>query len=245
MVRHTSTTVEASDRPIRLVVIEPRAILGIGVREILDQAQGIEVVGYAATPGEGISLVGFEAPDVVLLDVALTESAASEDTRRLHQGAPNSALVVMGPNDDANILGAAEVGAVARVGVMADAAELVDTIRRAADGEDPLKDELIARPDLMERIVDEMRESILADSPPSMLTPRELDILTLVAAGSTNREISEALGLSEQTVKNHLSRCFRKMGVPNRTRAVVHARRHGWLVLAGVPDGRGEPAPNE
>ena len=203
------------------------------------------MVGYAATPAEGIPLVGQEAPDVVLLDVALSESEATEDTRRLHQGAPNSALVVMGPDDDANILGAAEVGAVARVGVMADAAELVDTIRRAADGEDPLKDELIARPDLMERIVDGMRESILADSPPSTLTPRELDILTLVAAGSTNREISEALGLSEQTVKNHLSRSFRKMGVPNRTRAVMHARRQGWLGLAGVPDRGGEPAPSE
>jgi DNA-binding NarL/FixJ family response regulator len=237
--------VEASDRPIRLVVIEPRAILSVGVREILDQAQGIEVVGYAATPAEGIPLVGQEAPDVVLLDVALPESEATEDTRRLHQGAPNSALVVMGPDDDANILGAAEVGAVARVGVMADAAELVATIRRAADGEDPLKDELIARPDLMERIVDEMRESILADSPPSPLTPRELDILTLVAAGSTNRQISDALGLNEQTVKNHLSRTFRKMSVPNRTRAVMQARRQGWLALAAVPDRRGERAPSE
>jgi DNA-binding NarL/FixJ family response regulator len=245
LARRPSTTADAAGRTIRLVVIEPRAILSLGVREILDQAPGIEVVGYAATAAEGISLVDLEAPDVVLLDVALPESEATENTRRLHQGAPNSALVVMGPDDDANILGAAEVGAVARVGEMADAAELVDTIRRAAGGEDPLKDELIARPDLMERIVDGMREAILSDVPPPILTPRELEILIQVAAGATNREISEALGLSEQTVKNHLSVSFRKMGVPNRLRAVMYANHQGWLELADAPDRRDETEPRD
>jgi two-component system response regulator DevR len=243
LARRPSTTAHAPGRPIRLVVIEPRAILSLGVREILDQAPGIEVVGYAATAAEGIQLVDLEAPDVVLLDVALPESEATENTRRLHQGAPNSALVVMGPDDDANILGAAEVGAVARVGEMADAAELVDTIRRAADGEDPLKDELIARPDLMERIVDGMREAILSDVPPPILTPRELEILIQVAAGATNHDISETFGLSEQTVKNHLSMSFRKMGVPNRLRAVMYAKRQGWLELADEPDRRDETTP--
>ena len=128
---------------------------------------------------------------------------------------------------------------------MAGPAELVETIRRAADGEDPLKDELIARPDLMERIVDGMRESILSDSLAPTLTPRELDILTHVAAGSTNREIAELLGLSVQTVKNHLSVTFHKLGVPNRTHAVMYASRQGWLELDDVPDRRGEPAVTE
>jgi DNA-binding NarL/FixJ family response regulator len=153
--------------------------------------------------------------------------------------------VVIGPDDDASIIGAAEVGAVARVGDMADAAELVATIRRAADGEDPLKDELLGRRDLVERIVDGMREAILVDALPSALTPRELDILRLVAAGSPNREISEALGLSEQTVKNHLSTIFHKLGVPNRTHAVMYASRQGWLDFEDVPDRRSAPASTE
>jgi DNA-binding NarL/FixJ family response regulator len=236
----------ASRRQIRLVVIEPRAILSVGVREILDRAQGIEVVGYAATPAEAMTLVDHEAPDVVLVDIALPEAGATEETRRLHMGAPNAALVVMGPDDDASIIGAAQVGAVARVGEMADPAELVATIRRAADGEDPLKDELMGRLDLVEQIVDGMREAMLTDALlPTTLTPRELDILMLVAAGAQNREISESLGLSEQTVKNHLSTIFHKLGVPNRTHAVMYASRQGWLDLADVPDRRSAPPPSD
>jgi DNA-binding NarL/FixJ family response regulator len=237
--RSGPTSDSPSGRPIRLVVIEPSAILSAGVREVLDEAPGIEVVGYAATAGEAVELVDHEAPDVVLVDMALPEAGATEDTRRLHRGAPNSAFVVMGPDDDAGIIGAAEVGAVARVGDTADPAELVATIRRAAGGEDPLKDELMGRHDLVERIVDAMRDAVLVDAIPTpILTPRELDILRLVAAGGSNREISVSLGLSEQTVKNHLSTIFHKLGVPNRTHAVMYASRQGWLDLAEVPDRR-------
>jgi len=245
VVRSRPTSAPSSGRQIRLVVIEARTILGVGVREILDHAEGIDVVGYAATSAEAIALVDHEAPDVVLVDIG-PESGGTEETRRLHQGAPNSAFVVMGPDDDANIIGAAEVGAVARVGDTADPAELVATIRRAADGEDPLKHELLGRLDLVERIVDGMREAIISDAvPPTVLTPRELEILILVAAGSHNREISTTLAVSEQTVKNHLSTIFHKLGVPNRTRAVMYATRQGWLDLANVPDRRQVPALTE
>ena len=157
----------------------------------------------------------------------------TEATRQLHQGAPESALVIMGrDDDDASIVGAAEVGAIAHVADTAEPAELVATIRRAADGEDLLRDELIGRPDLLERIVDAMRQSTaVEDLPANPLSPRELDVLALVATGSRNREIAQTLGISEQTVKNHLSSLYHKLGVPNRTRAVTYATRHGWLVL--------------
>ncbi len=232
------------DELIRLVVVEPRAILGVGVREILDRAPNIEVLAYVATLAEAKPVVDEVAPDVLLVDVALPRPEAAEATRRLRQSAPESALVVMGrDDDDASIVGAVEVGAIAHVAEMAEPAELVATIRRAADGEDPLKDELVSRPDLVERIVDGMRESILADlRPTGTLTPRELDVLIHVAAGSRNREISEALGVSEQTIKNHLSTILHKLGVPNRTHAVMYAARQGWLALHDVPDTLSIPA---
>jgi len=220
-----------ADPTISLVVVEPRAILGIGVREILDGTPDFDVVAYVDTPAEAMPFVDGTTPDVVLVDVGLPVPDDTDSTRRLRQGAPNSAFVVMGhDDDDSSIVSAVELGAVAHVAAMAEPAELVATIRRVADGEDPLKEQLIGRPDLMERVVDGLRDTILADAEqPKMLTPRELDILAQVAAGSRNREVAETLGMSEQTVKNHLSTVFHKLGVANRTRAVTYATRQGWL----------------
>ena len=227
-----------AEPPIRLVVIEPRTILGVGLQEILDGTPDFDVIAHVQTAAEAAPYVDGTTPDVVLVDVGPSESGTNEATRRLRQGAPNSAFVVMGgDDDDEGIVGAVGIGAVAHVRELAEPDELVATIRRAADGEDPLHDELIGRPDLVRRIVDGVRDTILAEpEQPNTLTTRELEVLGLVAAGSKNREISELLGLSEQTVKNHLSSVFHKLGVPNRTRAVMYASRQGWLDLADLPE---------
>ena len=142
-------------------------------------------------------------------------------------------MVVGREDDDASILEAIEIGATGHVAAVAEPSELVAVIRRVADGEDPLKDEVIGRPDLIDRIMEGFRESFRhADEPAAIpLTPRELDILRHVAAGMRNREVGELLDVSEQTVKNHLSSILHKLGVPNRTHAVTFAVRQGWLTL--------------
>jgi len=223
-------------------VVEPHAIVGAGVRDVLDREPDIEVVAYVSNPADAMAVIGDADPDVVLVDVEFPQPEATQSTRRLHHGAPDSAFVVMGgDDDDASIVGAVEIGATAHVASTVDPVELVATIRRVADGEVPLKDEVIGRPDLVERIVDGIRESFGADRP-ALLTPRELEVLKLVAAGLRNREIAERLGVGEQTVKNHLSTILHKLGVPNRTHAVMYATRQGWLVLDDMPNSSTLPA---
>jgi DNA-binding NarL/FixJ family response regulator len=218
---------------IRVVMVESRALLGIGVREVLDQEPGIEVVAQVRSAHDALPIVNDAAPDVILVNVPPAEAAAGDAARRLHREMPGSALVVLGgEDDDASIVGAVEIGASGHVPELARPHELVATIRAAADGDDPLRAELAARPDLVERIVADVRERMFSDQPPAgPLSTREIEVLRLVAEGLRNREIAEHIAMSEQTVKNHVTSILHKLGVPNRTTAVLYAVRHGWLEL--------------
>ena len=219
--------------PIRLVMVEPRALLGVGIREILDREDDIEVVAHVASPTEAMGVVDEVAADVVLVNPPLPEFDA-DATRRLRREVHDSAFVVVGANDDdASIVGAVEIGAMGHVAEDADPSELVATIRRVASGEDPLKDELDQRPDLVERVIDNVRDLYDKGRRANPLTPREIEVLQLVADGFRNRDIARTLGCSEQTIKNHLRAVMHKLGTSNRTRAVVAAMGQGWLEAEG------------
>lgn len=215
---------------IRLVMVESREVLGAGVRQVLDDEDGIQVVAQVSSPAEALEVMESAAPDVILV-AQPAESSEADAARQLRRESPDAPVVVLGGHDDdASIVGAIEIGAVAHVADTAEPSELLDAIRRAADGEDPLKAELVARPDLVERVVDGIRDTILAEPKPvNPLTPRQLDILRLVASGLRNREIADHLDVTEQTVKNHLSLVMRRTGAPNRKAAVEIAVERGWL----------------
>jgi len=230
MVRCRDTSRPALDETIRLVLVESRVLAGVGVREVLAREPDIEVVAEFRSPAEAIPVVAETGPDVVLVDVGLEEPSVAAATRRLTHGARDSAVIVVGgADDDASILGAIAVGAAAHVSEVAEPDELVAMIRRVAGGEDPLKEELIARPDLVERMVDAVRDGFLRpDGHATMtVTPRELDILRHLASGLRNREIADVLGLSEQTVKNHMSNILSKLGLRDRTQAALYAKELG------------------
>lgn len=231
---HRRTPSPARLETIRVVLVEPRALVGLGIRRALDDEPDMEVVAEVRSADDALAAIGAQSPDVFVIDVEPQEPTAGAATRRLTQESPGSGIVVVGrEDDDASILEAIEIGATGHVSASAEPAELVAVIRRVAGGEDPLRDEVIARPDLVDRIMDGFRESFRrADEPPSIpLTPRELAILRHVAGGLRNREVGELLDVSEQTIKNHLSSILHKLGVPNRTHAVTFAVRQGWLTL--------------
>ena len=230
---------------IRIVVIESSALLGLGIREVLDGEPDMEVVAEVRSAEDALAVSEHRAPDVFILDVDLHEPSASAATHRLAQESPDSGIVVLGrEDDDASILEAIEIGAMGHVPAVAKPGELVAVIRKVADGEDPLRDEVIGRPDLVDRLMEGFRESfrLVDDAPVNPLTPRELDVLRHVAAGMRNRQIGELLDIGEQTVKNHLSSVMHKLGVSNRLRAVTAAVRAGWLALdEDAPDTESRP----
>lgn len=233
--RHTPAT-EPSPDTIRVVLVEPTPLVGAGMREAIDGEPDMQVVAEVRTPGAAIAAVENNAADVVLMDVELHEPGASAAARRLSQDSSSSVVIVGGDDDDRSIMGAMEVGATGHIAAVAQAADLVAVIRRVADGEDQLRDEVVARADLVDRVVEAFREGFRHQDAPSEipLTARELEVLRQVAGGLKNRQIAEQLVLTEQTVKNHLSRIMHKLGVPNRTHAVTFAVRQGWLALDDV-----------
>jgi len=214
------------------MVVGPPSIVGLGIRRALEQESGFDVVAETDSTDEALRFLDEVQPDVIVLDARLRESTPVDATRRLHQKAAGAPIVVVGGDDPATYLGAIAVGATAHVTESAQPAELALAIRRAAQGEDQLKEELGTRPDLVERIVDAFREGFRRqDGRPELpLTARELDVLRLVAQGRRNREIAELLGISQQTVKNHVSSILLRLGVANRERAVEYAVRQSWLV---------------
>ena len=237
MTRRRSTSRPQDDEPIRIVLVESRALAGLGIRGVLDREPDLEVVAEVRSADDALAAAEDQAPDVIILDVQLQEPSTNAATHRLAHDSPTSGIVVLGrEDDDASILEAIEIGAAGHVAAVAEPGELVAVIRKVADGEDPLRDEVIARPDLIDRIMDAFRENARrADEASSNpLTPRELDILRHVAAGMRNREIGALLDVSQQTVKNHVSTILHKLGVPNRVRAVTFAVRQGWLQLDHV-----------
>jgi DNA-binding NarL/FixJ family response regulator len=228
------------DEIIRLVLVESSVLAGVGVRAILDRESDIEILAECRSPGEAIPVVAETGPDVVLVDIGLEEPSVAAAIRLLTQGARGSAVVVVGGAEDgASILGAIAVGAAAHVAAVAEPAELVAMIRRAADGSDPIKESLIARPDLVEQVVDAVRDGFISPAAGSTISvsPRELDVLRHLASGLRNGEIADRLGVSEQTVKNHVSSIHHKLGVSNRIQAVMYAVRLGWLLLDPVAAG--------
>jgi DNA-binding NarL/FixJ family response regulator len=218
--------------PIRLLMVEPRPLVSAGVRQVLDQEEDIEVVAQVGSPDEAIRAADEADPDVILVTAAPAESPESEATLRLRRDMPDAAFVVLGgDDDDASIVGAIEIGAMGHVAEVAEPAELVETIRRVAHGEDMLKDELGHRQELVDQILDRFWEAHDAsERPANPLTPREVEVLSLVAQGLRNRDIADVLVVTEQTVKNHLRSAMHKLGAPNRTRAVMSAIRNEWLV---------------
>ena len=205
---------------IRVVIAEDHAMVRSGLVELLSAAQDIDVVGTAGNGEEALGAVAELAPDVVLMDISMPVLDGIEATKRIVAAADAPRVVVLTSFSDRDrILGALDAGAVGYLLKDAEPEELVRGVRAAARGESPL-DPKAATAVLSARA--ERRTGGAED-----LSPREREVLALVAAGLPNKLIARRLDISEKTVKAHLTRIFQQIGVTDRTQAALWAERQG------------------
>ena len=204
---------------IGIVLADDHPVVRTGLRAILATAEDLDVLGEAATPDEAVALSCDLHPDVVLMDLQFgTQQTGADATRRLRAlEVPPAVLVLTNYDSDSDILGAVEAGASGYLLKDAPPEELIAAIRAAAAGETALA------PAIAGRLLARMR------SPQPALSVREIEVLQLVADGSTNHEIATRLHISEATVKSHLVHIYTKLGVSSRTAAVASARGLGVL----------------
>ena len=211
---------------IRVLLADDHEIVRLGLRAVLESADDIEVIGEVATAEAAIAAAQAGGIDVILMDLRFgpgvegtrlaTGADATAEIKRTMEKPPH-VLVVTNYDTDADILGAIEAGALGYLLKDAPPEELLAAVRSAAEGASTLS------PTVANRLMTRVR------TPRTSLTPRELEVLKLVASGSSNREIGRTLLLSEATVKSHLVHIYDKLGVRSRTSAVAAARKQGVL----------------
>jgi NarL family two-component system response regulator LiaR len=209
--------------PIRVLVVDDHAVVREGLRAFLGLQEGIEVAGEAADGEEAVEAATRLRPDVILMDLMMPRMDGLAAMRSLRERLPQARVIVLTSFlDDDKLLPALRSGAAGYLLKNAQPQELARAVRAAHAGE-ALIDPVVAA-----RLV----ETIAADGeePLHRLTPREREVLVLIARGQSNKRIAHELALSEKTVKTHVGHVLAKLGVSDRTQAAVVAVRAG---LAG------------
>jgi DNA-binding NarL/FixJ family response regulator len=216
--------------PIRIVLADDHAMLRQGTTELLRREPDLDVIGEAADGAEAIALACQLRPDVVIMDIRMPGMSGIEATRQLRDRLPDVRVLVLSAHDDDQyVFSLLQAGARGYLLKSAPVSELVRAIRQVHDGEAPL-DASITRKIVL-RMSGEPAGLAGEFLPVESLTPRELEVLKLLAQGLSNRAIGEALSISDRTVQAHCTNIFSKMHVASRMDAVLAAIRRGWLSL--------------
>lgn len=200
---------------IRVVVVDDHAVVRSGLVQFLSGTDDVEVVGTAADGDEAVTVVRRCTPDVVLMDLQMPGVDGVTATRRITEAATGAdVLVLTSYSDRARIVGALDAGAVGYLLKDADPEQVLEGIRAVARGESPLHPRA-ARELLQQRTALRVQ-----------LTPREVEVLGHVRDGLANKQIARRLGISERTVKAHLTSAFARIGVVDRTQAALWVERN-------------------
>jgi DNA-binding NarL/FixJ family response regulator len=207
---------------IRVLLADDQRVVREGLGTLLALLDGIELVGTAADGEEAVSLAAEHDPDVVLMDLRMPRVDGVEAIRRLAaRGERPRAIALTTYADDASVLGALRAGARGYLTKDAGAEEILAAVQAVARGEAALD------PAVQHHVLAALTEP--ASDLPDGLTPREVEVLQLIAEGLTNAEIAERLVVSAATVKSHVNHIFAKAGLRDRAQAVVYAYSNGLV----------------
>jgi len=207
---------------IRVVLADDHAVVRRGLAGLIESTEDLEVVGVARDGSEAVELVREHRPDVAVMDLQMPVLDGVEATRAIvGEATGTEVLVLTSFSDHARIDAAIEAGAVGYLLKDAEPEALLDGIRAVARGESPLD------PRAARRVLSHRSPAPPGTDPAAAtLSPRELEVLRLVVEGLLNKQIAQRLGITERTVKAHLTSAYQRIGVADRTQAALWAQRH-------------------
>ena len=222
----------------RLLITDDHSLVREGLRAMLEKEPSIEVIGEATNGLEAIEMCNELQPDIVLMDVRMPEMDGLTATKEIKHRHPTICVLIVTTHENPDyLLEAIRVGAAGYVLKDSSRQRLISSVKRALEGENPLDQELatelLRRMAKMQEEVQTPRSAKPGRRPrrvlPDSLTPREREILSLLAPGRTNKEMAEILVVSSGTVKNHVQHIIKKLGVSDRTQAAIRAFEAGLL----------------
>lgn len=222
-----------------ILLVHAHALFREGLRHHLRTMPNFKIVGEASNGQQAIQLVDYSDPDLVLIELDLPGINGLEVSRAIKRNHPHVGIILFGSKlDSGSVVKAIRAGVAAYLPHNVEWPILLQTMLAVRRGCYPINDLVLSLPDVATQVLSAFRQMIIDEESDTIYSPlsmRELEVLDLVAAGRTNKEIARHLEISNQTVKNHISSILRKLAVNDRTQAVVYALRRGWIkvVLPG------------
>ncbi len=222
---------------IRLMIVDDHPLFRAGLRRVLELEEDLAIEGEAADGPGALELARKTKPDVILMDVNLPNLNGLQATRELTTSRNDIGIIILTAyHDDEQMLHAMRSGASAYFPKDVDPQELIRAIREVSKSNYVVNDEVLAKPQVATWLLSQFEQMSVTDTNGSEfkfqpLSTREMEILKLITRGQSNKEIAQMLGISRQTVKNHMTSILRKLAVNDRTQAAVYALRRGWIRL--------------
>ncbi len=224
-----------NNNKIQIFIISQQSLFLQALEQTFSDTEDILVLGTTGINTDVLKSIDNLPPDVALLDLDGPAEAGLELAKKIKQRSPNIGVIILTSNaDDNQLFAALKAQAVAYLSKEVTGQQIIDTVRRVARGEHPINEALTNRPKLAEHVLQQFQELSSrseAEAFISPLTPREIEILEFIAKGYLNKQIAAELGISEQTIKNHVTSILRKLNANARTEAVVVAIKQGLIKI--------------